>query len=88
MLEPYAELKKVDTDPEVVEGLIQAIVLQAVKDIKSKIPTSKKAQPWARHVAEKNKSDAKWFFTSSYFYELTEMDGKWILQQILKEIEE
>lgn len=87
MLEPYAELIRADTDPEVVEGLIQAIVLQAVKDINSKLPTSKKASPWVRNVAERNKSDAMWFFTSSWFYELTEMNGEWLLQQILKETE-
>lgn len=88
MLEPYAELKRPDTDPEIVEGLIQAIVLQVVKDIKSKLPTSKKASPWVRHVAERNKADAIWFFTTQWFYELTEMNGEWLLQQILKEIEE
>lgn len=88
MLEPYAELKRADTNPEIVEGLIQAIVLQAVKDIKSKLQDSEKAKPWTRHVAERNKSDAMWFFTNQWFYELTEMNGEWLLKQILKEIEE
>lgn len=88
MLEPYAELKRPDTDPEIIEGLVQAIVLQAVKDIKSKLYLSKKASPWIRNVAERNRSDAIWFFTSQWFYELTEMNGEWLLQQILKEEEE
>ena len=88
MLEPKKKKKRPDTNPEIVEGLIQAIVLQAVKDIESKLYLSKKASPWVRNVAERNRSDAIWFFTSQWFYELTEMNGEWLLQQILKETEE
>lgn len=82
---PYEELTKQNTDPEIVENLINAIVLQAVKDIKSNMPQSKCAQPWQKTSAQRNRKDAIMFFKSSYFTFLTGMDGNWLLEQIAKE---
>lgn len=84
---PYEELTKQNTDPEVVENLINAIVLQSVKDIKSTMPHSKYAQPWQKTSAQRNRTDAIMFFKSSYFTFLTDMNGNWLLEQIAKEFE-
>lgn len=85
MYESYEELKRKETNPEIVEGFIEAIVMQAVKDIRSNLCNSKNAPTWMVNLAKENKIDAINFIKSEWFYCLTETNGNYLLKKLAEE---
>ena len=69
------------------EGLIEAIAKLAAKDIRYYRP-NRRCTEEQRRIEEKNFRSAKAFFNSQWFATLTGVDGKPILEKLLKEMDD
>lgn len=72
-----------DLHPRGAQNLIEAIVVSAVKDWRSAMRVLRKRPDSLS--AERNKGECERFFRSEYFYSLTGLDGRQVLDQLYKE---
>lgn len=69
-------------------SLVSAIVVLAVNDIKAgaAILKTKDKNKLRKSTRLMNMLEAEWFMQSEWFFELTDMDGRYILERIRKEL--
>lgn len=66
------------------EALANSIVAQAAKDYRKALEKLKRNPRYSS--ALRDKADCESFFQSEWMKELTEVDGRWLMQAIRKEI--
>ena len=85
-MERSAHLQTISDEPW--ENLIRAIVLQAVKDYKLAYKRERKRKNNLNpSMGIVNTQSIERFFTSQWFYELTQMDGEVLITRIKENID-
>ena len=76
----YQRLKMEDAHPEGIHNLIEGIVKQAAHDFRQGLKTEAKL-----HKPSLQRMDAEKFFRSNWFYNLTGLDGAYIVRRMRNE---
>ena len=73
------------SDITIYENLVNAIILQAVKDYRMALK-SLKANSWNR-TAQDDKAEIERFFRSQWYSALTDVNGEMLIRSLQKEVE-
>lgn len=67
------------------EGLANAIIVQAAKDYRAALMVL--SENPRSILANRDKAECERFFLGKWFSELTEVDGKWLMRKLQREVE-
>lgn len=79
-IQNYERIKPREMHPEGIHNLIEGIVQQAAHDFRQGMKTEAKL-----HKPSLQRADAEKFFRSNWFYNLTGLDGAYIVRRMRNE---